>query len=214
MRNIPHPRTGRALVIAAAATVTAAAAVTVTMAPADQPAAVTAHPQPAATDNQVGASKQQMIAAMDAEQQRMNADRAAHPTPTHHPFAAAPSAQATLPPPAHHGQIGTEQLYAGVPLPFPPSVLTVTNLYLDLRGHTYLGLYAGATPGKPQQGAIVVSADDALGGNPAYQPGTFPAPQPDGPLTLTQIHGNQVTYRTQHHTGTFDLATHRYTTTS
>lgn len=210
MRTVPRP-TGRALVLAAAVTVTAAAAaVTVTVAPAE----MTAHPQPAATDQQVGASKQQMIADMDAEQQRMDADRAAHPAPRQHPFAAAPSSPATLPPPAHHGQVGSEQLYAGVPLPFPPSVLTVTNLYLDLRGHTYLGLYAGATPGQPQQGAIVVSADDAVGGNPAYRPGTFLAPQPDGPLTLTQVHGDQVTYRTRHHTGTFDLATHRYTTTS
>ena len=131
-------------------------------------------------------------------------------SPGPNPTVPAPAGPAVLAPPSHRGQIGTESLYGGIPLPFRASELTVSNLYLDLRGQTYLGVYAGALPADPQQGEILVHADDPVGGNPAYRAGAFPTSQRDGAVTLTSVTGALVHFRTNHHAGTFNLATQQY----
>ncbi len=162
------------------------------------------------SDQQSDQRKQTLAADLHTEQAQADAARAAHPVTPGHPTAPAPAGPAVLAPPSHRGQVGTEALYGGIPLPFRASELTVNNLYLDLRGQTYLGVYAGALPADPQQGEILVHADDPVGGNPAYRAGTFPTPQRDGAATLTSVTGALVHFRTSHHTGTFNLNTQQY----
>ncbi len=165
------------------------------------------------SDQQSDQRKQTLAADLHTEQAQADAAQAAqaaHLVPRPHPTAPAPAGPAVLAPPSHRGQIGTESLYGGIPLPFRASELTVSNLYLDLRGQTYLGVYAGALPADPQQGEILVHADDPVGGNPAYRAGAFPTSQRDGAVTLTSVTGALVHFRTSHHAGTFNLATQQY----
>ncbi len=162
------------------------------------------------SDQQSDQRKQTLAADLHTEQAQADAAQAADPVPRPHPTAPAPAGPAVLAPPSHRGQIGTESLYGGIPLPFRASELTVSNLYLDLRGQTYLGVYAGALPADPQQGEILVHADDPVGGNPAYRAGAFPTSQRDGAVTLTSVTGALVHFRTSHHAGTFNLATQQY----
>jgi len=162
------------------------------------------------SDQHSAQHKQALAAGLQAEQAQADAARAAHPVTPAHPTAPAPAGAAVLAPPSHRGQIGTEALYGGVPLPFPASELTVSNLYLDLRGQTYLGVYAGALPTDPQQGQLLVHTDNPVGGNPAYRAGSFPTPQRDGTAILTSVTGALVHFHTNHQTGTFNLNTQQY----
>ena len=162
------------------------------------------------SDQQSDQRKQTLAADLHTEQAQADAAQAAHPIPRPHPTAPAPAGPAVLAPPSHRGQIGTESLYGGIPLPFRASELTVSNLYLDLRGQTYLGVYGGAVPTDPQQGQILVHTDNPLGHDPAYRSGSFPTPLRDGTVTLTRVTGALVQFHTAHHSGTFNLATHQY----
>jgi len=162
------------------------------------------------SDQQVAEHKQDLAAGLQAEQQQADAARAAHPTAPMHPVTPAPAGPPVLQAPPRHGQVGTEVLYGGTPLPFRPSELSVTSLYLDPRGQTYLGVYGGAVPTDPQQGQILVHTDNPLGYDPAYRSGSFPTPLRDGTVTLTRVTGALVQFHTAHHSGTFNLATHQY----
>jgi len=162
------------------------------------------------SDQQVAGHKQDLAAGLQAEQQQADAARAARPTAPVHPVTPAPAGPPVLQAPPHHGQVGTEALYGGIPLPFRPGELSVTNLYLDLRGQTYLGVYGGAVPTDPQQGQILVHTDNPLGPDPAYRSGSFPTPLRDGTVTLTHVTGALVQFHTAHHSGTYNLATHQY----
>lgn len=119
-----------------------------------------------------------------------------------------PSSSPTWEVPAHAGLIGTPEEYGGAPVPFSPEVFSVTNMYLDLRGHFTLGVYAGSITESPDQGALRVFVAGPLDEAPPYQSGEFLTPTAAGPALLVSVDGDVVTFDSGGVRHTFNLRTH------
>jgi hypothetical protein len=107
--------------------------------------------------------------------------------------------------PEHAGEIGTPTSLGGVPVPFSIDQFTLTNMWKDLRGTTDYSIYAGSLPANPEQGALMVSRVDTDTGDSVDGSGTFVLPFKSGPITLTAVAGDLVSFRYQGGVGTFDL---------
>jgi hypothetical protein len=138
-------------------------------------------------------------AILDRSQPHGNAPAAPKGRGTHQPPFSEPPA------PPHAGEVGTPAELGGIPVPAPPSQFTVTNMWQDKRGAVYLSIYAGSTPSDPQQGVLMVSRMNAVTGEDLAGSGFFAAPGKDGPLTLTRVRGNIVTFTSAAGSGTFNL---------
>jgi hypothetical protein len=137
--------------------------------------------------------------------------------PTANPGPAAPKGRGAhqppptpVQPPAHAGEIGTPESLGGVPVPFSAAAFHVTNMWMDLRGQTDIHIYAGDLPSNPRQGAVVVTLTNAVTGQDLPGSGQFETPDGTGPIQLTRVQGNTVTFSYGGGTGTFDLVTHRF----
>jgi hypothetical protein len=108
------------------------------------------------------------------------------------------------------GRLGTQGSLGGVPVPFPPSVFHLTNMWLAKRNGVYVDVYAGSSPQTPKEGALVVIWTDPKVGSPEPKSGTFKTGRATGPLTMTRVDGNTVYFRFKGDTGTFDLGTLKY----
>jgi hypothetical protein len=113
-------------------------------------------------------------------------------------------------PPAHAGEIGTPESLGGVPVPFSSATFDVTNMWMNLRGQIDIHIYAGDLPSDPKRGALVVTLTNAVTGDDLPGSGQFETPKVVGPIQLTGVRGNTVTYSYSGGTGTFDLMTHRF----
>jgi len=192
-------RVRRAAVAAAALIVVATASGVAVAASSDS------GPTPA--DQQVAGHKQDLLGQLRSQQRAADAARASGGSLTKPPPPADPPVH--LDRPVHAGQILTPVQAGGAPAPFPASTLTVTSQYLDLRGATYLGIYAGSVPGSPQRPAIYVHTDAPAAGSASA--GTlYPVPSTAGPAVLAAVNGNTVTYRCGPATHTFNLSTGRF----
>jgi len=108
------------------------------------------------------------------------------------------------------GRLGTQGSLGGVPVPFPPEVFHVTNMWLAKCHGVYIDVYAGTSHGAPAQGALMVVFTDPKVGTPEARSGTFKIGRRTGPLTLTSVRGKTVHFRFQGGIGTFSLETLRY----
>jgi hypothetical protein len=119
---------------------------------------------------------------------------------------AAPPRQA----PPNAGQI-VMQGNPGFQVPISSEAFTATSLWADVRSNALLEIFGGTDGQDTSRGAIfvVVSANNsALQFDPS---GLYPAPSGVGPITLTAVSGDTVTFKTSGGgTGTFDLATQTF----
>ncbi len=162
---------------------------------------------PTPADQQVARYKQDLLGQLRSQQRAADAARASGGSLAKPPPPADPPVH--LDRPVHAGQILTPVQAGGAPAPFPASTLTVTSQYLDLRGATYLGIYAGFLPGSPQRPAIYVHTD-APAARSASAGTLYPVPDTTGPAVLAAVNGNTVTYRCGSATHTFNLSTGRF----
>jgi hypothetical protein len=116
----------------------------------------------------------------------------------------------TPPPPAHAGEIGTPGELGGVPVPFSSATFTVTNMWMDLRGNVDIHIYAGSLPSEASQGGIVVTLDDAVTGASLPGAGQFLTPTKVGPLTLTKVSGDTISFSYPGGAGSFSLSSQRF----
>jgi hypothetical protein len=110
------------------------------------------------------------------------------------------------------GRLGTQTSLGGVPVPFPPSVFHVTNMWLAKRNGVYVNVYAGSLPRDRRQGALYVIWTDPSVGLPSKQSGIYRTPRKVGALTLTAVRNSRVSFRYPGGRGTFDLQTRRFST--
>jgi len=99
----------------------------------------------------------------------------------------------------------------GYPVAVPSSVFQVTTLWRDTRNNRHLVVYAGSETADATQGVVIVL--DFNGCNGDDRPtGEFPMPSKMGPLTLTAVQGDIVSFAYQSGRGTFNLDSHQFTT--
>jgi hypothetical protein len=108
------------------------------------------------------------------------------------------------------GRLGTQSSLGGVPVPFPPSVFHVTNMWLAKRNGIYVNVYAGSLPRDRRQGALYVTWTDPGVGLPSKASGIYRTPRKVGALTLTTVQKSLVSFRYPGGHGTFDLHTRRF----
>ena len=116
-----------------------------------------------------------------------------------------------VPPPPHHArEIGSPAQLGGVPVPAPTSSFEVTNMWMDRRGSTYLNVYAGSLPSEAERGALLVTRVNTVTAADLAGSGLFEAPKGIGPLRLTGVDGEGVSFEYPGGSGTFDLAAGRF----
>jgi len=97
----------------------------------------------------------------------------------------------------------------GTPLPFPSMTYRITTMVQDVRGNLWLTVYAGAEWGDTSQGVLIVWERNQCTGEQGDN-GTFLSARKVGALTLTGLAGNIVSFSYSGGTGTFDLASHKF----
>lgn len=123
---------------------------------------------------------------------------------------AIPPAPAPSPPP-DAGQI---LLASKTPLqvPIPAGLFNDTSGWSSLRGSTLLEVFAGADGQDPTVGEIFVAASNQGSGLQVDPSGLYKDSAVAGPLTLTAVSGNTVSFEAQGGAqGTFDLGTKTFT---
>lgn len=133
---------------------------------------------------------------------------AAPPAPKN-PSAIPPASAPTPPPDA--GQI---LLASKTPLqvPIAAGLFNDTSGWSSLRGNTLLEVFAGADAQDPTMGEIYVVASDQGNGLQVDPTGLYKDPAVAGPLTLTAVSGDTVSFQGQGGAhGTFDLGTKAFT---
>ena len=124
---------------------------------------------------------------------------------------AVPAAPAQQPPP-DAGQIELASKTA-LEVPAATDVLTPSSGWADVRDGNLIEIFAGSSAQDPTGGAIFVADTNQQTGLPISPSGLYKAPSGIGPLTLTAVNGQTVSFVTQggiH--GTFDLGTKAFTT--
>ena len=119
-------------------------------------------------------------------------------------------APAPSPPPAA-GQI---LLASKAPLqvPIPAGLFNDTSAWSSLRGSSLLEVFAGSDVQDPTMGEIFVSASNQGNGLQVDPSGLYKDPAVAGPLTLTAVSGDTVSFKGQGGAqGTFDLGTKTFT---
>jgi hypothetical protein len=149
------------------------------------------------------------LARMEAAQYRLRQEKAADRTKPSYAAGLREAEAANRPAPARHA--GIMRLTEG---PFSAGVFTVKDAYQGPADGTWLLAYAGArvnvSTGAPAGGALAIysqrNASDLL-----RLVGTFDAPSITGPLTITGVHGDILTVKTQAGAVlTFNLKTDTY----
>jgi len=115
-----------------------------------------------------------------------------------------PSAPVTpiVSPPLRAAQIGTPLSLGGVPVPISPAIFTVSNMWQDVVGQTYVSIYAGAYVDDPTQGAIIVRVVSAVTGLTVPPTGEFRSPRRGGALSLTRVDASTMTLSFNYGDGT------------
>lgn len=117
-----------------------------------------------------------------------------------------PPARSTLAPSA---RVATPTARGGVPVPVPPSVLHVTNLWQTQRHGSLVSVYAGSSARNAARGELVVVTSNPTAGT--VDRAVYPTPGRSGALRLTRVTGDHVHYTTTRGSqGTFDLADRGY----
>jgi hypothetical protein len=98
-----------------------------------------------------------------------------------------------------------------IQFPGPASLFTPTSLWTDMRGNDQLHIYGGSAGDDATQGELYVWVVDMSTGNDVPGYGMFPAPEKTGPLTLTSVLGNAVSFSYSGGQGTLDLGTKHMT---
>jgi hypothetical protein len=108
------------------------------------------------------------------------------------------------------GLLGTQGSLGGEPVPFSHEYFHVTNLWGAKRHGIYVDVYAGAPAATPGRGGLLVDWTDPNVGLPMKKSGIYTAPRDAGPLTLTNVRGNEVFFAFVGGRGSFDLRTRRF----
>lgn len=117
-----------------------------------------------------------------------------------------------LDPPPNAGRIGTPKDLGGIPQPFSAATMTVTNMYINLVGRDFLGIYAGVVPDSSGRGAIYIFDQNADGNASTFLSGLVGMPNSSGALSLSSVNLPYATVTDgQGHQHTFDLGKHAFT---
>jgi hypothetical protein len=111
------------------------------------------------------------------------------------------------------GRLGTQASLGGKPVPgfLNPTLFHLTNMWLVKRNGVYIDVYAGAPVAAPRRGVLVVEWTDPRVGLPDdRRSGEFAVGKDTGPLSLTGVCGNLLSFRYRRGVGVFDLATRRF----
>jgi hypothetical protein len=124
-----------------------------------------------------------------------------------------PAAVPTCEPPSrdsigHPGEVRS-RVVDGFPVPFPALAYTITTAWMDVRGGFYVTIYAGSYGSDDTQGVLIVDQSDGCS-DVRSSSGVFLTPQGVGPLTMTAVNGEMVSFTDPGGGGTFNLATHEY----
>ncbi len=112
--------------------------------------------------------------------------------------------------PADAGQVINPDQY-DYPVAVSGSVFHVTTLWRDTRNNRHLVIYAGSETADATQGVVIVLDFNGCNGDDR-RTGEFPMPTKMGPLTLTGVQGDIVSFAYQSGRGTFILDSHQFTT--
>lgn len=110
-------------------------------------------------------------------------------------------------PPVNLGTIRTADLQP----PVSHTLFTPSTEWMDRRGQIQIQVYGGASASDPAEGAIFVWAVDLTTDLAAPGTGTYLAPAKTGPLVLTRVSGDVVSFSYGGGIGTFDLGSHKFT---
>jgi hypothetical protein len=108
----------------------------------------------------------------------------------------------------HAGEVRS-RAQDGFPVPFSAMTYDITTLYQDMRNNMELQVWAGSFTDDGTQGVIIVSMSNQCIGQQGPG-GEFLTPSKVGPVTLTRVVGNTVSFSYPSGAGTFDLSTHQF----
>jgi hypothetical protein len=133
------------------------------------------------------------------------------PPPAPKDPSAIPAAAAPTPPP-DAGVIELASQTGGFQVPTASETFTPTSAWSDVRGDTLLEVFGGMNGQGTSTGAIFVAATDNGTGLQGSPSGLYVAPSGTGPITLTAVNGNIVSFNTSSGgSGSFNLATQTFT---
>jgi hypothetical protein len=188
---------GRAKLFALAATVAAVAGSAATAAIATSSSDAPPFPLPTAQKAAAWNNDHQLVPVPDAA-----------PPAAKHPEQAPPVDPPA--PPAHNGEVVDAAPDSGLPVPVSPAQFTPTTAWIAQRATLFVHVYAGSVADDRSQGELVVWSVEALTGRDVVARVPFPTPQKLGPLTLTNVDGDIVSFSSPKGAGTFNLITHTF----
>jgi hypothetical protein len=108
------------------------------------------------------------------------------------------------------GILGTQGSLGGVPIPESPEVFRITSIWHAFRDGIDVDVHAGSLVQRPNRGILNVTWTNPNVGQPQPRSGTFIAPGATGPLVLSCVSRNIVSFAFRGGRGTFHLMTRRF----
>ncbi|MBV9282942.1 MAG: hypothetical protein JOZ41_22955 [Chloroflexi bacterium] len=128
--------------------------------------------------------------------------------PASHPGQYPPCPTMTARDVPHAGEVRS-RAQDGFPVPFSPMVYDINTLWQDVRDDMELQIWAGALGDDRTQGVIAVAEGNGCTGRQGPH-GEFRTPSKVGPLTLTGVVGNAVSFSYPGGAGSLDLSTRQF----